>query len=379
MATAPSTTAPLDLSPLLAPFACKSLKVPNRFAMAPMTRYFSPDGILPEAAAAYYGRRAAGGVGFIISEGAGLDRDRSRAVPFVPSFSGDEALAGWGRALDAVHAEGCAMAPQLWHVGGVLDYNFPDQAHALLESPSGLAGPGTPGGLPMTEEDIADNVASFARAAGIAKAMGFDALEFHGAHGYLIDQFFWGATNVRTDAWGGNDIGLRARFAADIIKAVRATVGDDFALILRISQWKTGFYDTKLAAGPGELETWLRPLVDAGIDIFHCSQRRFWEPEFDGSDLNLAGWVKKVMALPTITVGSIGLSRDLFADFEQGGESAVNTAALPELLRRYERGDFDMVAIGRALLADPAWLAKVTSGRYDELTPYSVEAMQTLT
>jgi 2,4-dienoyl-CoA reductase-like NADH-dependent reductase (Old Yellow Enzyme family) len=230
----------------------------------------------------------------------------------------------------------------------------------------------------MSEEDIADNIASFARAAGHARRMGFDAIEVHAAHGYLVDQFFWRATNRREDRYNGAHAGARSRFGAEIIHAMRAAVGEDFVLSMRVSQWKTGYYDTKIAATPSELESWLGPLAGAGVDIFDCSQRRFWEPEFPGSDLNFAGWVKKLLGKPTMTVGSIGLDRDLFADFENAGHSSPNVASLNELGRRFDRGDFDIVAIGRALLGDPWWLQKVMDGRFSELKPYSIEAMKSL-
>jgi 2,4-dienoyl-CoA reductase-like NADH-dependent reductase (Old Yellow Enzyme family) len=270
------------------------------------------------------------------------------------------------------------MVPQLWHVGGVAAPIFPDAEHEPLESPSGLIGPAVAGGAPMTETDIAEVIASYARAAADARKLGFDAVEVHAAHGYLVDQFFWDQTNKRTDRYGGADIAARARFGAEVFMAMRRAVGPDFALLMRISQWKTDYYDTKIASTPGELEQWLYPLMDAGTDIFDCSQRRFWEPEFAGSDLNFAGWVKKISGKPTITVGSVGLDRDLFADFTQGGHSRSNTGSLIELARRFERGDFDLVAIGRVLLADPQWLRKVHEGRLDELEPYSAAAMQTL-
>lgn len=364
------------LKTLDTPFSLKSLRLKNRFAMSPMTRYFAPDGVPTEEMAAYYRRRAEGGAGLIISEGLGLDRVNSRAVRVVPNFHGD-ALPGWSEVLEGVHAAGAAMAPQLWHVGGVPDYNFPDAEHDPLESPSGLIGPDLPGGRQMTDEDVADAIASFARGAAEAQRLGFDSIEVHAAHGYLVDQFFWSATNRRGDDFGGAAITDRARFGAEIIRAMRRAVGEDFALMIRVSQWKTGFYDTKLASTPDELEQWLGPLAEAGVDMFDCSQRRFWEPEFDGSDLNFAGWVKKVLGVPTITVGSVGLDRDLFADFA-GGSSSVNTASLEELGRRFDRGDFDIVAIGRVLLSDPSWIRKVREGRIDELRPYSVEAMKTL-
>ncbi|MDB5713953.1 MAG: 12-oxophytodienoate reductase [Sphingomonadales bacterium] len=364
------------LEALDTPFTLKSLKLKNRFAMSPMTRYFSPDGLPTEDVAAYYRRRAEGGVGLIISEGVGLDRVNSRAVSSVPNFYGD-ALNEWSKVVADVHAAGAAMAPQLWHVGGVADYNYPDAEHDPLESPSGLTGPDTPGGRVMSEEDVADTIASFARGAADSRRLGFDCVEVHAAHGYLVDQFFWSETNRRNGRYGGTDFRARSTLAAEIVRAMRAAVGEDYVLMMRVSQWKTGFYDAKLASTPAEIEQWLGPLVEAGVDLIDCSQRRFWEPEFEGSDLNLAGWVKKMLGVPTMTVGSIGLDRDLFADFA-GGTSSVNMRSLEELARRFDRGDFDLVALGRVLLSDPAWLQKVREGRLGELNPYSAKAMETL-
>lgn len=228
-----------------------------------------------------------------------------------------------------------------------------------------------PGGREMSESDIADVIASFARGARDAVALGCDAIELHGAHGYIFDQFFWDVTNKRTDRYGGSDIADRARFAAETVAAIRREVGDDLAVIFRISQWKVYDYDARLARDPAELERWLAPLVDAGVDIFHASERRFWEPSFEGSDFNLAGWVKSVTGLPTITVGSIGLSRDLMADFVEG-TSHPEVERLQDLERRFERGDFDLVAVGRALLSDPQWLQLVRAGNFAGLKPYSL-------
>src|SRR5208282_4788498 len=132
---------------------------------------------------------------------------------------------------------------------------------------------------PMTDAEVADAIAAFGAAAGDAKRLGFDAVELHGAHGYLIDQFFWEGTNERDDTFGGPGIPERARFAAEIIKAVRAATGPDFPVIIRLSQWKQQDFAAKIAPTPQALEHWLSPLADAGADAFHCSQRRFWEPE----------------------------------------------------------------------------------------------------
>ncbi|MBW8297350.1 12-oxophytodienoate reductase [Sphingopyxis sp.] len=368
------TTAPLDdlaalLAPLHAPFTCKSLKAPNRFCMAPMSRYFAPGGVLRSEGAEYYRRRAAAGIGTIITEGTGVAIDHTVSADTVPIFAGAEPLAAWKDAVNAVHAEGGMFVPQLWHVGGCADFNYPDSPHAPLVSPSGFAGPDVPGGRAMTDRDIADTAAAFAESARAAKAIGCDAIELHGAHGYIFDQFFWDKTNLRSDRYGGPDIGDRATFAAEVVAACRAAVGEDFAIIFRVSQWKTYDYDVKLARDPDEMHRWLDPLVRAGVDIFHASQRRFWEPEYAGNPKNLGGWIKEVTGKPVITVGSIGMDRDLMQDFVEGISSPM-LGRLEDLAEMFERGEFDLVALGRVLLADPEWLEKVEQRRIDELTPY---------
>lgn len=119
----------------------------------------------------------------------------------------------------------------------------------------------------------------------------------------------------------------------------------------------------KLGETPDAMTDWLVPLAEAGVDVFHCSQRRFWEPEFpevDGPDgLNVAGWAKKLTARATISVGSVGLTGDFMASF--GGEGS-EPASLDALTRRLERDEFDLIAVGRAILSDPQWVAKVRTG-----------------
>ena len=117
------------------------------------------------------------------------------------------------------------------------------------------------------------------------------------------------------------------------------------------------------------------PLSEAGVDVFHCSQRRYWEPEFEGSELNLAGWTKKLTGKPTITVGSVGLNDDFFGAFK-GQDSG--TRAVDDLLERLDAGEFDLVAVGRALLQDPDWANKIKENRTDELQQYSGKALATL-
>jgi len=360
---------------LFRPFSLKSLNIKNRIVMAPMTRSFSPNGVPTGDVAAYYRKRAEGEVGLILSEGTVIDRVSSSNDANIPHFYGAEALAGWQNVINGVHAAGGAMGPQIWHMG-IMDNHRSGWVPAQpFEGPSGLNRPGFSNGNTMTDADIADTIAAFGRAAADAKRLGFDCVEIHGAHGYLIDQFFWNETNQRTDIYGGKTLPERSRFAIEVIKEVRKQVGEDFAIIIRLSQWKPAAYTNQLAKTPQELEAWLNPMADAGVDIFHCSQRRFWEAEYEGSDLNFAGWAKKVTGKATITVGSVGLDGEFLAAF--GGASS-NPSSLDELLLRMDRGDFDLVAVGRPLLADPHWVQKIRENRTEELKGFSKEALMEL-
>jgi len=367
-----------DAAVLFQAFESPKLALPNRIVMAPMTRNMAPGGIPVEANANYYRRRAEGGVGLILSEGTVVDRPASRNEPHIPFFHGEAPLGGWQGVIDAVHAAGGKMGPQIWHTGGVPSKPS-DFTPGPIDTPSGLNAPGHTVGEPMSEEAIADTIAAFARAAADARALGFDTVEIHGAHGYLIDQFFWPDTNLRGDRYGGATIAERSRFAAEVVAAIRQAVGPDFPILLRVSQWKQQDYAARLAASPREMEQWLVPLVEAGVDVLHCSQRRFWEPEFpeiDGEDgLNFAGWAKKLTGASTISVGSVGLSGDFFGAFQ--GQSS-QPASLDGLVARMERGEFDLVAVGRALLSDPQWVEKVRDGRGDQLRDFDPAALAVL-
>ncbi|MEK5028349.1 NADH:flavin oxidoreductase [Paenibacillus sp. FSL M7-1046] len=340
-----------SVQPLLHPFTLGNLNLSNRTVMAPMTRNLSPNGVPGADVAAYYRRRAENNVGLIVTEGTVVDHADASNQENVPYFYGEEALNGWANVVSEVHEAGGKIIPQIWHMGArgnVNDYS---------------------------ESEISGIVDAFAQSAAEAKRIGFDGIEIHGAHGYLIDQFFWEKTNERTDRYGGSMI-ARTRFAEEVIQACRQAVGPDFTIVLRISQWKGTEYTAKLAKTPDELQQFLQPLVNAGVDIFHCSTRRFWEPEFEGSDLNLAGWVKKLTGKPTITVGSIGLDGDFMTLFTEG--KGAENASIERLVQKLENQEFDLVAIGRALLVDPAWVSKIRDGKLDELIPFTPEALKTL-
>ncbi|AOP48077.1 NADH:flavin oxidoreductase [Streptomyces lydicus] len=357
------------------PVTLNGLTVPNRIAMAPMTRMFSPGGIPGEDVRSYYARRAAAGVGLIVTEGTYVGHDSAGQSDRVPRFHGEEQLAGWAKVAEDVHAAGGTIVPQLWHIGMVRKQGEPPFADAPAVGPSGIRVDGTEGaGKAMTQGDLDDVIGAFAEAAAAAERIGFDGVELHGAHGYLLDQFLWATTNRRTDAYGGDPV-ARAKFAAEIVAAVRDTVSPDFPVIFRYSQWKQEAYEARLAETPEQLEAILAPLAAAGVDAFHASTRRYWLPEFEGSDLNLAGWTKKLTGKPVISVGSVGLDGDFLRAF--AGEGAA-VGSLDNLLDRMERDEFDLVAVGRALLQDPEWAAKVLGNRFEELQPYDAAALKTL-
>ncbi|MCB1670991.1 MAG: NADH:flavin oxidoreductase [Gammaproteobacteria bacterium] len=378
-----SNTIATDVETLFRPFPFGRVNLPNRLVMAPMTRSKSPGNVPGAEVAAYYRRRAEGGVGLIVTEGTHPDFRGAHGSPDVPNFFG-AALSGWQRVVDEVHGAGGFIIPQIWHVGSVRKKGVgPDPDEAIV-GPSAVMHPvhlsrgePPPGAeIPeaMTQADIDACVGAYRQAAVDAVATGFDGIEIHGAHSYLIDQFFWSVTNQRQDAYGGN-LAQRTRFATEIVAAMRAAVPEDFPIVFRFSQWKSGDYNHKMAASAEELDSFLQPLVEAGVDIFHCSTRRFNDPEFSGSDLNLAGWTKKLTGKPSITVGSVGLDNDFLRTF--GGQEA-RKAGLDDLIRRMENNEFDLVAIGRALLSDPAWVQKIRTGREAEVIEFTRDYLQKL-
>ncbi len=359
---------------LFQPFTLNSMRLPNRIVMAPMTRSFSPGNVPGENVVDYYRRRAEGDVGLILTEGVSTNPVTATGTPDVPNIVADAAKAGWRKVVDAVHGAGGKIGIQLWHEGPFRNPSKTAHPDVPSWSASGVKMPGKPLWEPMTEAEIETAITEFVDAAVASKEAGFDCVEFHGAHSYLLDSFHWDQTNLRDDKWGGDWAG-RTRFACEIIRRSRERLGPDYPLIIRLSQWKQQDFAAKTAATPEELEQWLGPMVEAGIDAFHCSQRRFWEPDFEGSDLNFAGWAKKVTGKPSIAVGSVGLSGEFTAAY--GGEVS-EPASLDELVARMEREEFDLIAVGRALLKDPDWVLKIREGRHDELMTFEKSDLATL-
>lgn len=366
---------PPSVELLFKPYAFGKTTLRNRIAMAPMTRKRSPSGVPTEEVAGYYRRRGEGGVGLIFSEGVFIDHPSAQAhenhaYENIPHFFGAAALKGWERVLQAVHSTGARFVPQLWHVGEIRRLGMPDDPTVPGYGPRQITQDGEITVKAMDVRDMEDIAASYARCARTAHDMGCDGIALHAAHGYLIDQFFWPKTNDRTDSFGG-PMENRCRFACRIVEAVRASVGPDFPIVFRFSQWKMSDYDARIARTPEELEILLTRLVTAGVSVFDVSTRRFWEPAFEDDPMSLAAWTRRLSGKPTIAVGSIGLDQPHHSKlFRDKVTIDANVTDLDNVIEAVSRGDFDLAAVGRAILADPEWVEKVRSGRMRDIRPF---------
>ena len=155
-------------------------------------------------------------------------------------------------------------------------------------------------------------------------------------------------------------------------------MGANFPISLRWSQWKLQDFSAQFIATPELLAEFLQPLSEAGVDIFHCSTRRVWEPEFKGSELNLAGWVKKLTGKPTIAVGSVSLDADVTPLPGTTHYREAEPRSIDDLLEQLQRQEFDMIAVGRAMIANPDWADKIRNNRFDELQGYKKTMLDAL-
>ena len=353
-------------------YKLKNLILRNRVVMAPMTRNQSPGGIPTSDVISYYARRAKAEVGLIITEGIEVSHIASSAYPNVPRLDTNKAREGWKKVVDGIKNNNGAVIAQLWHCGGFRKLGMQPNPEVPGYTASGLVKPGKKVAHEMTLQDIKETIDAYASDAKICQELGFDGVEIHGAHGYLIDNFLWGGTNIREDSYGGS-IQKRSQFVSDIIKAVKENVDDQFIVGLRFSQWKQHDFSAKLASTPDDLKKILMPPVEAGLDFLHSSMRRFWESEFEGSDENLAYWTKKISNIPTIGVGSVGLDSD-FIDMT----APATPTSIDKALDDIEKQKYDLIAVGRALLSDYEWVVKMKEGRLNDVIQYTKDALLNL-
>jgi len=323
------------------PLRLGELSLRSRWAMAPMACEVHGDF---RRNVAYYRARAENHVGLIITGGIVVDHPLSgyNEHPDYPRFV--EAQSGRLRAItEAVHGAGGAVSAQVWHLGT----QVPGGLGAAARSKDGK-----PFAREAEPERLPELIEAYAAGARMAKDAGFDAVELHGAHGYLLDGYLrrWGT-------WSGAG-SPASRFAVDVIRAVRAAVGPRFPIGLRFSQWNVDDYGARYLHSTGEMERFLAPLVEAGIDLFHASTRRFWLPAFEGSPLTFAGWTRRISGKPVIAVGGFG-SR------HEGGPDVEETYRLAD--RLLADGECDLMAVGRGLLHDHGYCEKARAGRLDEM------------
>lgn len=354
---------------LFEPYKLKNITLRNRVAMAPMTRSQSPGGIPTNDVVEYYKRRAKAEVGLIITEGVEVSHKASSAYPNVPRLDSEKARDGWKKVVNGIKKNNGHVVAQLWHCGGFRKLGMSPNPEVPGHTASGLIRPGKRVAHAMTSLDIEETISAYAGDAKICEEIGFDGVEIHGAHGYLIDNFLWDGTNDRDDSFGGS-IETRSNLATSIIKAIRSNVSDKFIVGLRFSQWKQQDYTAQLATNPDDLFKVLSGPCNAGLDYLHSSMRRFWESEFEGSDENLAYWTKKLTNIPTISVGSVGLDGD-FTDMM----APAKTTSIDKALQDINEHKYDMVAVGRALLSDHEWVIKMKEGRLKDINPYTKESL----
>ena len=353
-------------------YKLKNITLRNRIVMAPMTRNQSPGGIPTQEVIAYYSRRAKAEVGLIITEGIEVSHKASSAYPNVPRLDSNEAKEAWKKVVEEIKNNNGAVIAQLWHCGGFRKLGMQPNPEVPGHTASGLVKPGKKVAHEMTLDDIKETIDAYASDAKICEEIGFDGVEIHGAHGYLIDNFFWSGTNIREDEYGGT-IQNRSQFVSDIIKSVRENVSENFIVGLRFSQWKQHDFEAKLASNPEELKTILTLPVESGLDYLHSSMRRFWESEFEGSNENLAYWTKKITKIPTIGVGSVGLDSD-FIDMT----APATPTSIDKAIDDITNDKYDLIAVGRALLSDHEWVLKMKEGRVNDVIPYTKDALLNL-
>ncbi|MFB6285361.1 MAG: NADH:flavin oxidoreductase [Candidatus Bipolaricaulia bacterium] len=362
MTTDTSTPSRLDTGVLFEPFELKRLSLRNRIVMAPMTRTSAGDyGVPTEAMAEYYARRARGGTGLVLTEGTYTDDAFSKGYFNEPGIVTEAQITGWQNVVERVHDEGAQIALQLFHAGRLSD---PDVLGTTPRAPSAIPSEGqhqqtgTPMATPqaMTRAEIDQATEGFAQAASNAREAGFDAVEIHGAHGYLLDQFLWEEANQRTDAYGGS-LANRLRLPTEVTRAVRQAVGDDFAVLYRFSMWKLDDFEHVFPGGIDELREIVTTLRDAGVDMFHVSTYDALAPAL-GTDRTLASLTRGIAGLPVIAVGKL-----------QDPDRAAG------LIRA---DDADLIALGKGQIANPDWALQIQHGRAAELQDFDPAMLATL-
>jgi 2,4-dienoyl-CoA reductase-like NADH-dependent reductase (Old Yellow Enzyme family) len=347
----------VNLEYLLQEIKIKSMLLKNRVVMPPMgTGLGRKDGTVSEATLAYFKRRVESGAGLYITEISSV-HPRGSVSPSALRIYDDSYIDGLSQLANITHQAGSKIAIQLHHAGRESFYQLNrGQAMAPSAIPSYVFG-GSP--QAMSREEIQEVVQAFGSAARRAVEAGFDAVELHAAHGYLLQQFLSIHSNQREDEYGGS-MENRARFILECIQEVRAQVGPDFPISLRISAEEV----IKNGYSIEEMQGIVPEFVKAGVDIIHASFGTHGSPggiiqapiEYEqGFNVHLARKIKEKVDIPVIGVGR-------FSD------PVIMNEAI-------KRGDADLIAVGRQHLADPDFLKNAQAG-HPERTFYCLACNQ---
>ncbi|WP_210366010.1 alkene reductase [Bacillus sp. REN3] len=343
----------MDYPKLLESVKVEKWKLRNRIVMAPMTRGFADDrtGTVGKNVVEYYRRRAEKGAGLIITEGIAISR-RAKGTFGVPGLYTEEQVRSWVPVTEAVHKEGGTIVAQLWHVGRLthseLTGGLPPQAPSTLRAEGLVHRLRKPYEMPceMSVDEIKDTIKQFAKAAKNAMAAGFDGVEIHGAHGYLIDQFNSDISNLRTDQYGGG-LATRLTFMKEVIHAVMAEAGEE-RTVIRFSALKDDHPEYMWDHPDEAIQTFTKTFKETGIKILHPSTNHF-EDVISGG-LTLHQMVREYWKGTIIGVGGL------------------TPASAEEAIKRHI---IDLAAFGRPLLSNPDFSERIKQG--NELIPYNPE------
>ncbi|HYQ50680.1 MAG TPA: NADH:flavin oxidoreductase [Pseudomonas sp.] len=337
---------------ILTPHDINGLQLRNRLAVAPMTRVSASEtGHANADMARYYERFAQGGFALVISEGIYTDQRYAQGYPCQPGITDTQQAMAWQAVTERIHAHQGTMIAQLMHAGALSQGNrFSEQSAA----PSAVRPKGEQMRFyygeghyhvpkAMSDEEIAEAIEGFAQAA--TRAIGqanFDGIEIHAANGYLLDQFLTDYTNQRADRWGGSTQN-RIALTLEVVKAVRAAVGAAVPVGVRISQGKVNDFGHKWANSEADAEVVFGMLGDLALDFVHVTEFEAWQPAFDKGQASLVALASRFA--PQVTIIANGGLHDT---------ARAETAMLDGA---------DMIALGKAALANPDYPKRLADGR----------------
>lgn len=331
---------------LFTPFVLKNFRLKNRIGVAPMTRMSSPGDSIPRPdVLAFLVRRARNGAAIVYTEAIVTDFESAQGYPGQARLVTQKQIDAWRPVAQAIRAEGALAVMQMFHCGRIAWPEINPARRTIAPSPLIPRDPnpltGKPYPLPeeMSRFDIGHVILGFVETAKGAVAAGFDGVEIHGAHGYLISQFLSAYSNQRTDAYGGS-VANRCRFAQEVIQAVARVIPEDKLLLFRISDWGVVDLDVSLFGTKEEYQEIIARLAREPLDAISVSTYDYQQRAF-GTDQNMAQITREATSLPLLICGKI-----------------YDRASAAEALQ-----DADLVLSAKSMLLNPNWVEDVRQGK----------------